>query len=167
MGVNTLENFNKTRPNHVCLIKQREIAIVGVADPRVVAVDLAQLDPCLMDPDEDLVAEKFPEMVTFVPLVRPLTEAGEEEAGQHGALAAWAESAPDFDRSEVTERSIAEDGLAYRGVIPPRELDEIAIPSPSILGFEAGLPDDLRSRCSMPTVRLEDGGLKSSGAACS
>lgn len=145
VGISTLENFFKTRRDHVYLIRQRAVPIVDVEDPRVIAVDLAALDARLLDPDEDLVAEKFPDMVSVAPPLRALNESGEEEPGQVGALAAWAETTPGFDRSEVTERSIKEGRLAYRGVIPPSALQEITMPSPSISGFVTGLPEDLRS----------------------
>jgi hypothetical protein len=145
LGVSTLDNFFRTRRGRVYLIRQREVPIVDVEDPRVLAVDLAALDPRLVDPDEDLVAEKFPGMVSVAPPVRALNQSGEEEPGQVGALAAWAETTPGFDRSEVTERSIREGRLAYRGVIPPSALQEITMPSPSISGFAMGLPADLQS----------------------
>ncbi len=154
IGISTLDNFFRTRPGHVYLIKQREVPIVDVEDPRVIAVDLAALDHRLVDPDEDLVAEKFPEMVSIEPPMRALNDAGEEEPGQVGARAAWADTTPGFDRSEVTERSIEEGRLAYRGVIPPDALQEVTILSPSILGFVTDLPDDLRSHVSTDTPRF-------------
>lgn len=154
IGISTLDNFFRTRRDHVYLIKQREVPIVDVEDPRVIAVDLAVLDHRLVDPDEDLVAEKFPEMVSIEPPMRALNDSGEEEPGQVGARAAWADTTPEFDRSEVTERSIKEGRLAYRGVIPPGAVAEVRIPSSSILGFETDLPDDLRSHVSTDTPRF-------------
>jgi len=154
VGVSTLENFFRTRRDHVYLIRQREIPIVDAEDPRVIAVDLAALDHRLVDPDEDTVAEKFPEMVSVEPPARVLNGSGEEEPGQVGARAAWADATPGFDRNAVTERSIKEGRLAYRGVIPPGALQEVTIPSPSILGFVTDLPDDLRSLLSTDTPRF-------------
>jgi hypothetical protein len=66
--------------------------------------------------------------------MRALNDSGEEQPRKVGARAAWADTTPGFDPSEVTERSIKEGRLAYRGVIPPGALHEVTIPSPSILG---------------------------------
>ena len=84
-------------------------------------------------------------MVSVEPPSRVLNDSGDQELGQVGALPAWAETTPGFDRSEVTERSIREGRMAYRGVIPPGAFRAITIPSPSILGFVTDLPRDLRS----------------------
>jgi hypothetical protein len=111
---------------------------------RILAVDLSVLDPSLVDPDEDMVAEKFPEMVSVEPPTRAMSN-GEEEPGQIGALARWAETTADFDRSDVTVRSLQEGRMAYRGVIPPHALSEIEIPSVSIAAFVLAMPDDLRA----------------------
>ena len=154
IGVSTLDNFFRTRRDHVYLIRQREVPIVDVEDPRVIAVDMAALDHRLVDPDEDAVAEKFPEMVSIEPPMRALNDSGEEEPGQVGARADWADTTPGFDRSEVTERSIREGRLAYRGVIPPGALQQVTIQSPSILGFVTDLPDDLRSLVSTDAPRF-------------
>jgi hypothetical protein len=115
IGISTLDNFFRTRRDHVYLISQREVPIVDVEDPRVIAVDMAPLDHRLVDPDEDAVAEKFTEMAAVEPPIRALNESGEEMPGQVGARADWADTTPGFDRSEVTERSIKAGRLAYRG----------------------------------------------------
>ena len=54
----------------------------------------------------------------------------------------------------MTERSIKAGRLAYRGVIPPGALQEVTIPSPSILGFVTELPNDLRSLASTDVPRF-------------
>ena len=81
-------------------------------------VDLAALSPELIDRDEDMVGERFPELVAEQPPRREMT--GDLEApGQAGALARWADETAGFDRSEVTARSLECKRIAYRGVIPP------------------------------------------------
>src|SRR4029077_7367040 len=82
VGVSTLDNFFTTRRGRVYLIRQREIPIVEVDDPRVIAVELAGRDHRLVDPDEDIVAEKFPDLVSVEPPARVLDDSGEEEPGQ-------------------------------------------------------------------------------------
>ena len=64
LGKSTRDDFFKTRPGHVYLIGQLDLPIVEVGpEPRVFRVHLDQLDPDLIDPDEDMVSEKFPDAV--------------------------------------------------------------------------------------------------------
>jgi hypothetical protein len=141
LGVVTRDDFYRTRPCHTYLIKQADIPIVDVFDePRVVAVDLSQLDPSQVDPDEDSVRERFPEIVKIVPPQPRCDERGNLLPGQAGALAAWAETTEGFDRSEVTERSLTEVGrIAYRGAIPATAISDVQIPSESVGRFHTTL----------------------------
>jgi hypothetical protein len=144
LGVSTLDNFFKPRPGHTHLIKYRDVPVVEVlGDPRVFAVDLSALDPELIDPDEDMVAERFPEVVSIPPPRRQM-EGEEEASGQEGERARWAGSIPDFDRSEVTERSLTEGRIAYRGTIPPAALALVDVRSPVLAGFLSGLSPEFR-----------------------
>jgi hypothetical protein len=144
IGAITRDDFFSTRPGHTYLIGQREIPIVEIDDvPRVFAVELAALDPALINPDEDMVAERFPEMVSVPPPQREIN-GGVEAPGQRGARAAWAAGTPCFDRTEVTERSLWEGRrIAYRGVIPPNALRLLDTPSPVLAMFESTLSSDV------------------------
>jgi hypothetical protein len=140
--LSTRDDFFSTRPGHVYLLGREDVPIVEVeGEPAVFAVDLATLDPALIDPDEDMVQQRFPEMVSVTPPRRALTPDGAEAPGQGGALARWAERTPGFDRSEVTERSLSEHRrLAYRGVIAAQALTLVSIPSTALQAFRVALP---------------------------
>jgi hypothetical protein len=141
MGV-TRDDFFSTRPGHVYLLGLKDVPIVEVAgEPAVFAVDLAALDPALIDPDEDMVQQRFPELVSVTAPRRSLTPDGAEYPGQGGALARWAERTPGFDRSEVTEQSLsAHQRLAYRGIIPTEALTPVSISSTALEAFREALP---------------------------
>lgn len=140
------DDFFRARPGHVYLINRSDIPIVEVyAEPRAVAVDLSALDPALVDPDEDMVKDRFPDIVTVAPPHRECDAELNELPGQDGALARWADTTPDFDRSEVTERSLLEGGrISYRGTIPASAISELWIPSDPLARFEHTLHPDLR-----------------------
>jgi hypothetical protein len=64
LGKSTRDDFFRTRPGHVYLIRQLDLPIVEVGPkPRVFRIDLDQLDPDLIDPDEDMVSEMFSDAV--------------------------------------------------------------------------------------------------------
>jgi hypothetical protein len=145
MGVATRRDFFQTRKGRTYLIGLGEIPIVeiGPHEPRVIAVELAKLDPERVDPDEDMVAEVFPELVGVPPPVRRL-DGDQEVPGQSGARARWADSIPDFDRSEITERSLTQGRrMAYRGVIPSDALRVLDIRSRVVAAFATELPKAL------------------------
>jgi hypothetical protein len=149
IDVITRDDFFSTRPGHTYLIGLGDVPIVEVgAEPRVFAVDLAALDPTLINPDEDMVAERFPGMVAVSPPHREMNE-GVEVHGQRGRRAGWAEATLGFDRSEVTERSLFEGRrIAYRGVVPPEALTLLSTPSPVLAAFEGALSKDLGASVS-------------------
>jgi hypothetical protein len=140
----TRDDFFSTRPAHVYLVGQREIPIVEIeGEPRVFAVDLAMLDPARINPDEDMVAERFPDMVSVSPPHREMNGAV-EASGQRGARARWAEETPGFDRGGVTERSLFEGRrIAYRGTIPPGALTLLNTVSTVLEAFGSTLSADV------------------------
>jgi hypothetical protein len=151
LGVTTRGGFFKTRGDHTYLIKERDIPIVDVcAEPTVIRVSLSALDPALIDPDEDIIAERYPGRVSSPPPMREMD--GEHEApGQDGARARWADSIPDFDRrSDLTELSLNEGRISYRGMIPATALTLHPVRSPTIAGFLSGLPADIRAALEDP-----------------
>jgi hypothetical protein len=149
-GVATRRDFFQTRQGRTYLIGLSEIPIVDIGphQPRVIAVELMKLDPALVDPDEDMVAELFAEMVELPPPIRAMD--GDHEApGQSGARARWADAIDDFDRSEITERSLREGRrMAYRGVIPRDALSVTDIRSRVVAAFAGQLPHGLDAACA-------------------
>jgi len=141
LGVSVRDDFFRTRAGRTYLIKQADIPIVDVFDePRVLAIDLAQLDPARVDPDEDCVKDRFPEVVDVPAPIRECDAANNELPGQAGRLALWADAIPDFDRSEVTERSLKEAGrMSYRGVIPTSAITLVHVPSEAVGRFVGAL----------------------------
>jgi hypothetical protein len=152
VGMSTRNDFFRPREGRTYLIKFGDVPIVEVdGEPRVFAVDLRQLDPDLMDPDEDIVAEQMPEMVQLAPPHRAMDDQNRELPGQTGARAAWAEQTPGFDRSDVTERARIEYGrVAYRGVILPAALELMEIPSQPLHIFAQGLDGGFRAALPTP-----------------
>jgi hypothetical protein len=143
IGEVTCNDFFRTRPGHVYLIGCEEIPIVEIeGEPRVLAVDLTALAPELIDPDEDMVAERFPELVAVSPPQREMNGAVEAQ-GQVGALARWAEETPGFDRSEVTARSLECKRIAYRGAIAPGALTLFDKPSPVLACLKSALRSEV------------------------
>jgi hypothetical protein len=157
MDKTTRRDFFQTRKGRTYLIGFGEVPIVdmGPVESRVFAVELAHLDPALVDPDEDMVAERFPGMVAVPPPTRKMD--GDEEApGQRGARAKWADTTSDFDRSRVTEGSLTEGRrMAYRGVIPPAALSLMDTRSRVVTAFAAKLPDCLD--VAVQAIPLEGG----------
>jgi hypothetical protein len=141
IGKSTRDDFFKTRPGHVYLIRQSDLLIVEVGpEPRLFRVDLTLLDPALVDPDEDMVSERFADAIPGEAPNRLCDEHGSERSGQEGVLAAWAESTPDFDSPELAARSLEEGRISYRGTIPSEALELIDTPSTTLIAFAAGLP---------------------------
>jgi hypothetical protein len=138
------EGFFATRPGHVYLTGLNDVAVIQVrGEPRILAVDLSQLDPALVDPDEDIVAHHLALMVDADPPERRLKE-GVEAPGQSGGRATWADTTPGFDRSEVTERSLFEhQRVSYRGTIPPQALQLVDAPSQPVSALVDGLSQRL------------------------
>jgi hypothetical protein len=163
LGLAVRSDFFAARPHHSYLIQPEHIPIVDVnAEPRVVAILLAQLDPARVDPDEDMVMERFPDAVAVPPPSRRCDPDGRELPGQVGMLASWADSTPGFDRSAVTERSLRDGGrMSYRGVIPREAISEVFIPSNAIAAFVGELDDGIGSSAlavphrSTPSVEIE------------
>jgi hypothetical protein len=157
MDKTTRRDFFQTRKGRTYLIGLGEIPIVdmGLLEPRVFAVELAHLDPALVDPDEDMVAERFPGMVAVPPPTRKM-DGNEEAPGQRGALAEWADTTSHFDRSRVTERSLTEGRrMAYRGVIPPVALSLMDTRSRVVTAFAGKLPEGLD--VAVDAIPLEGG----------
>jgi hypothetical protein len=135
-GVITRDDFFGTRPGHVYLLDLKDVPIVEVeGEPAVIAVDL---DPARMNPDEDMVQQRFPDMVPVAPPQRSVKPDGAESPGQRGVLAHWAEQTRGFDRSEVTERSLSQcRRLAYRGTVSPEAPTVVPMPSTLLEAFRA------------------------------
>lgn len=91
-----------------------------VAGPRAyLQVDLSNVDPALIDPDEDQVQSSFDRRAGgWVAEPPPVLPEGTdpEEAGR--ALATWADTTEGFDAREVTAKSLESGRIAYRGTIP-------------------------------------------------
>ena len=124
----------------------RFVSLVRVdGEPRVFEVTLSALNPELVDPDEDVVAENYDELfrdvVRLAPPTREVTEEGEEVPGQEGDRARWAGSISTFADSAVTVRSLDYGRISYRGTIPPTALRELRCPvvrAGSVSGGSAG-----------------------------
>ena len=130
----------------------RFVSLVRVdGEPRVFEVTLSALNPELVDPDEDVVAENYDELfrdvVRLAPPTREVTEEGEEVPGQEGDRARWAGSISTFADSAVTVRSLDYGRISYRGTIPPTALRELDVPSYVLARFREALPDALRAAC--------------------
>jgi hypothetical protein len=150
-GVSTRRDFFSTRPGRVYLLQLQDVAVVEIeGEPRVLAVDLRHLDPDLMDPDEDIVQQHLSGMVTTLPPARELSD-GIEIPGQEGGLARWADSTPEFDRPEVTARSLMEHGrISYRGRIPPEAIQLVDLPSEHLARFVGLASADLGIELATP-----------------
>jgi hypothetical protein len=136
LGRTTRADFFQPRPGHVYLVKQADVAVIEVlGEPRVLAVELVHLDPALIDPDEDIVKDHLAGMVMTAPPQREMTGCV-ELPGQAGRLAEWADGTPDFDRSEITERSLFEhERISYRGSIPAAAITEVDVRSEHLTLF--------------------------------
>jgi hypothetical protein len=107
LGRSTRDDFFRTRRGHVYLIRQSDLPIVEAGpDPRLFRVDLTYLDPALVDPDEDMVSERFADAVGGKAPERLCDEDCNELPGQAGKLADWAEATAGFDAPGLTVRSL-------------------------------------------------------------
>ena len=79
----------------------------------IARVNLAQLDPDRIGPDEDLVQMAWNAGEPWVDMPPP-----NERASADGTLAEWAETTPGFDSSEVTAKSLWGGGISYAGAVP-------------------------------------------------
>jgi hypothetical protein len=94
----------------VCHGRQRD----GQLPWGIARVDLAQLEPDLIGPDEDLVQRSWHAGEPWVDAGPPLGE----RANADGTLANWAETTPGFDSSEVTAKSLWGGSISYAGAVP-------------------------------------------------
>ena len=94
----------------VCHGRQRD----GQLPWGIARVDLAQLDPDLIGPDEDLVQRAWHAGGPWIDARPPLSE----RANADGTLADWAETTPGFDSSEVTAKSLWGGSISYAGAVP-------------------------------------------------
>jgi hypothetical protein len=152
IGRSNYEGHYRTRSGRVYLTVWRFVSLVRVdGEPRVFEVTLSALNPELVDPDEDVVAENYDELfrdvVRLAPPTREVTEEGEEVPGQEGDRARWAGSISTFADSAVTVRSLDYGRISYRGTIPPTALRELDVPSYVLARFREALPDALRAAC--------------------
>jgi hypothetical protein len=141
-GVSTRGDFFSPRPGHVYMVKLNDVAVIEVnGEPRVLSIDLEQLDPALIDPDEDMVQQHFASMMDIEPPSREMTD-GQESPGQVGRLANWADTTRGFDRPEVTVRSLEEHGrVSHRGAIPADAVELVELPSEHLVDFTRRLQD--------------------------
>jgi hypothetical protein len=129
LGRSNADGFHRTRSGHVylwtlehCCAKQR----AGNVGEATIQVDLSQLDPSLIDPDEDVVQQAY-----FPPINSDrLSELWVAEApperildwvqapNGENTLWYWAENTPGFDAPEVTIKSLARGRISYRGTVP-------------------------------------------------
>lgn len=93
----------------VCHHRQR----AGNLPPGTVRVDLSQLDPDRIGPDEDLVQMAWHAGEPWVDARPP-----NERAKADGTLADWAETTPGFDSSEVTAKSLWGGSISYADAVP-------------------------------------------------
>jgi hypothetical protein len=135
LGVHTSPSpFLHTRAGHVYLGGREYLKRVLATNPHwniVWAVDLRQLDPERVVPDEDVVSaawwghgwEGFPITEHWVSVAAPLHDVGWQSGpNREGTRAHWAETTPGFDAPDVTAKSLAHGSVAYRGRIPPHAL---------------------------------------------
>jgi hypothetical protein len=143
-GSTTRDDFFAPRPGHVYMVKLLDVPVIEVnGEPRVVAIDLEQLDPAGIDPDEDIVQQHLALMVDVNPPTRDM-EGDSEAPGQVGGLATWAETTPGFDRPDVTVRSLEEHGrISYRGAIPVNAIEVLELPSEHVSAFAQRVHDIL------------------------
>ena len=130
----TLNGFHRTREGHVYLCSLLFSAIVEVPEgPRaLLRVDLRELDPERVDPDEDAVqgsCRRGRPWVSVMPPESKCDDQGVEEPGQAGALATWADTTPGFDGPEVTRKSLDDGRIAYRGTVPASAVEVWHYPS--------------------------------------
>jgi hypothetical protein len=127
--------FFQTRRGHVYLATFGYLRRVLGSRPdwgSVFAVDVRQLDPERIVPDEDVVSdawwgisiggEGFPTCEYWVSVRAPLNRDEPPGPNGEGTRAHWAETTPDFDAPEVTAKSLAHGSIGYRGRVPPEAL---------------------------------------------
>lgn len=124
---NAPKPFHRTRAGHVylCALEHLERLQAGGDLPRTaVRVDLCELDPERIDPDEDCVQHaRLFRGEFWVPVEPPIWDRDWQEGPNgEGTLAYWAESTPGFDAPEVTARSLDRGRVSYRGTVPPDAL---------------------------------------------
>jgi hypothetical protein len=152
--------FFATRADHVYLCDLLTIAVVEVPGERaLLAVDLRQLEPERIDPDEDAVQQSFmsPEG-PWLPLENhpPIREMNgdAERPGQEQALARWADETEGFDAPEVAAKSLAGGRISHRGAIPAEALEEIHVPSEAAGHYVAGAASVLGPGVLLPAAPL-------------
>jgi len=148
--------FFETRADHVYLSDLLTVAVVEIPGERaLLAVDLCQLNPELIDPDEDMVQQSFWSSGgrwldhDEHPPIRQMEE-GSEVQGQDGALASWAEETEGFDAPQITAKSLNEGRIAYSGVVPPAAIEEIHHPSEGCAFFATTVASELGEAVELP-----------------
>lgn len=162
-GYRIHSGFFATRADHVYLGDLLTVGIVEVPGERVLlAVDLRDLEPELVDPDEDEVQQSYfrsdgPWLAHDEhPPIRQMD--GDEEApGQDGVLAAWADTTEGFDAPEITAKSLERGRIAYRGTVPSEAIEEVHLPSEAAERFAVGVVPILGPHTQRPTPRRKLG----------
>jgi hypothetical protein len=125
---NAPKPFHRTRPGHVYLCRLDHLERLqsgGDLPSAALRVDVRQLDPELIDPDEDCVQHaRLFDGERWVSVEPPIWDPGWQEGPNgEGTLAYWAEHTPGFDAPDVTARSLERGRISYRGTVPPEALD--------------------------------------------
>lgn len=126
------EGFHRTRRGHVYMSKLdhcRRLQDASELPEGTIRVDLRKLDPCRIDPDEDMVQHAYlgigMEAEQWVDIAPP--EKGDrwkEGPNGEGTLWYWAEHTRDFDAPDVTAKSLAHGRVSYCGTVPPEALSD-------------------------------------------
>lgn len=131
LGRSNTVGFHCTRPGHVYLSHLehcRRLQEAGDLGKGTIRVDLRELDPTRIDPDEDMVQIAWHSGDAWIASIPPFKDPG-WEAGPKGenTLAYWAEHTPGFDSPAVTARSLDRGRISYLGTVPPASLAEITL----------------------------------------
>ncbi|MDQ1583825.1 MAG: hypothetical protein QOF36_1879 [Microbacteriaceae bacterium] len=149
--------FFQTRDDHVYLCDLLSVGVIEVPGERaLLTVDLRQLDPNLVDPDEDAVQQSYwapggPWLGFDQHPPERRMEAGAEVPGQDGALARWADTTEGFDDPAVAAKSLAHGRVAYRGVVPASAVEEVHYPTEGCATFAAAVGAMHRDTIALPT----------------
>lgn len=121
-GFSSKGGFFKTRQGHVYLCDRSSLAVVEVEGVRAyLQIALGELDPALIDPDEDKVQDSFDVRGAGWVSTPPPVRAEQDNASPDAvgrALAEWADTTVGFDAPDVTAKSLSVGRASYRGTIP-------------------------------------------------
>jgi hypothetical protein len=147
LGISSKGGFFKTREGRVYLGNLLSLAVVEITGARAyLRVDLSELDPELIDPDEDEVQGSFDlPGGGWIAQRPPVNADGSDPEAVGQALAEWADTSDVFDAPDVTAKSLESGRISYHGTIPPTAIKVVPFLSEGPELFHGGVQQALNN----------------------